>query len=910
MPAMPAASDVANRAYAFNRVALATLALIALRSSIANAQAPPFEHVHQVSGTPQNFEGRAIAPVMVNPDPDRAYLVASSPQPPGTQGPARFQYLDANGAPSTIPGRSWEVVQSVPGANLWLEVRSLAETPAGGFLVAGVVNENFGASDFRRSFVGLLDANLNLIASTAALLSHGWDPAVKGITLPFDGRIVHMFQSYQPGPYPARAALSFHSPTTLGPYALGAYTTANCDHLRFTDIVDGGERIYAVGELVETSAPNVVIPFLMWINADAGDPASHGVPVKLWLFPDNVDGFNSSYFTSVVSGRGSANGTAYMAGYSTRIESDGTVTTHLRVVAFNVLTGSKASDFRYPVELVPSLGAMTLDPGGFCGGSAWFPRLNIAGSDESETLARNAVILTTFGTLSSGYTTATFAQGGTSSARLAAIAVDSIAPLRSFMVGGLRASPAPSDPDNFLIIHTDCNWGSTPCSPHTRPVGSPIPTPPIVRTAVRLGLCERCDGTTFCSDVIFHPPLAWSEDPFEPLVVYDLCPEPGATLRGFKFNDLDGNGFHDPGEPKLPGWQINISDGAGYAASVVTDATGEYTFIGLPLGTYTVTETQQPGWSQTSPSSGSHVFTVTGPHFYNGLDFGNRACGEVEILEVLCDTKEGSVPPVIAGQYSVTFRVTNHSGQPVSWLLFPDAGVTPTSIDLTSNPIPVGGTFDGTVHIQSSERHACLSVLLANVKFEECCLLEECFDLPECNCLQVTDQFIIWGLDPDDGFVLSGAFALTVQNLASYPTQHFFILPMAPTGMATMPSVIHLGTPLQPGQSASINFNATFAPPVTFGTPVHFRITQHSPDYAECCYANWSWPLAPSGEERGSGLAEDLNGDMLVDGLDLALLLGQWGGSGSADLNADGTVDGIDLSTLLGAWSPIPEGPP
>jgi hypothetical protein len=51
----------------------------------------------------------------------------------------------------------------------------------------------------------------------------------------------------------------------------------------------------------------------------------------------------------------------------------------------------------------------------------------------------------------------------------------------------------------------------------------------------------------------------------------------------------------------------------------------------------------------------------------------------------------------------------------------------------------------------------------------------------------------------------------------------------------------------------------------------------------------------------------DLNGDGIVDGSDLAALLGAWGtcpGSPCpADLNGDGTVDGSDLAALLGHWT-------
>lgn len=53
----------------------------------------------------------------------------------------------------------------------------------------------------------------------------------------------------------------------------------------------------------------------------------------------------------------------------------------------------------------------------------------------------------------------------------------------------------------------------------------------------------------------------------------------------------------------------------------------------------------------------------------------------------------------------------------------------------------------------------------------------------------------------------------------------------------------------------------------------------------------------------GSGLTGDLNGDGVVNGSDLAILLGQWGSRGIADLNGNGIVDGADIAILLGNWS-------
>ena len=51
----------------------------------------------------------------------------------------------------------------------------------------------------------------------------------------------------------------------------------------------------------------------------------------------------------------------------------------------------------------------------------------------------------------------------------------------------------------------------------------------------------------------------------------------------------------------------------------------------------------------------------------------------------------------------------------------------------------------------------------------------------------------------------------------------------------------------------------------------------------------------------------DINVDSIVDGGDLALLLGAWlTDDTAADINSDGTVDGFDLTLLLGAWGVCP----
>ena len=46
----------------------------------------------------------------------------------------------------------------------------------------------------------------------------------------------------------------------------------------------------------------------------------------------------------------------------------------------------------------------------------------------------------------------------------------------------------------------------------------------------------------------------------------------------------------------------------------------------------------------------------------------------------------------------------------------------------------------------------------------------------------------------------------------------------------------------------------------------------------------------------------DLDGNGIVDGADLGILLASWGTSGPGDVDGNGVVDGSDLGTLLGSW--------
>ena len=60
--------------------------------------------------------------------------------------------------------------------------------------------------------------------------------------------------------------------------------------------------------------------------------------------------------------------------------------------------------------------------------------------------------------------------------------------------------------------------------------------------------------------------------------------------------------------------------------------------------------------------------------------------------------------------------------------------------------------------------------------------------------------------------------------------------------------------------------------------------------------ATVAWMVEPA------AVLGDLNGDFVVNGADLGIVLGNWGLPGITDLNGDGTTNGADLGIVLGAW--------
>ena len=99
---------------------------------------------------------------------------------------------------------------------------------------------------------------------------------------------------------------------------------------------------------------------------------------------------------------------------------------------------------------------------------------------------------------------------------------------------------------------------------------------------------------------------------------------PSGGISGQVYNDLNGDGSEEPGEPGLENWEVDVFDSNdNFVASEDTDANGDFNFQGLEPGTYTVQEVLQSGWTQTAPPGSTFTVTVTAGSTVTGLQFGN-----------------------------------------------------------------------------------------------------------------------------------------------------------------------------------------------------------------------------------------------------------------------------------------------
>lgn len=108
-----------------------------------------------------------------------------------------------------------------------------------------------------------------------------------------------------------------------------------------------------------------------------------------------------------------------------------------------------------------------------------------------------------------------------------------------------------------------------------------------------------------------------------------LGPQTG-TISGMKWHDMDTQGDKDENESGVPNWVIFIDLDAdktldGNEVSTTTDSNGNYTFLNLQPGTYSICEVSQAGWYPTNPTTKCHTgVVVTAGVDTSNINFGNK----------------------------------------------------------------------------------------------------------------------------------------------------------------------------------------------------------------------------------------------------------------------------------------------
>jgi len=105
----------------------------------------------------------------------------------------------------------------------------------------------------------------------------------------------------------------------------------------------------------------------------------------------------------------------------------------------------------------------------------------------------------------------------------------------------------------------------------------------------------------------------------------------GAVISGEVYDDVNGNGTLDNGEPGLAGWTVDLTNTSTNSIyTTTTNASGLFSVTGIAAGTYTLSEVVQPGFALTEPASpGTYTITVVSGQTVTGEDFGDHPTASI-----------------------------------------------------------------------------------------------------------------------------------------------------------------------------------------------------------------------------------------------------------------------------------------
>ena len=204
----------------------------------------------------------------------------------------------------------------------------------------------------------------------------------------------------------------------------------------------------------------------------------------------------------------------------------------------------------------------------------------------------------------------------------------------------------------------------------------------------------------------------------------DFGYRPPAKIGDRVWLDLDGDGVQDPNEPGLNGVSIELLDSDGNVVSTeTTNGDGNYNFLSVPAGTYTVrvdASLLPGGLDPTFDRDGIATpheasVTVQTGQTVSDVDFGYRGTGSLGDRLWLDSNSNGAQDPGEGGLNGVTVRLFDFEGNPFATAVTAgDGNYTFTglfeanyTVQVDASTLPAGLTatydFDGIASLNTVE---------------------------------------------------------------------------------------------------------------------------------------------------------------------------------------------------------------
>lgn len=141
-------------------------------------------------------------------------------------------------------------------------------------------------------------------------------------------------------------------------------------------------------------------------------------------------------------------------------------------------------------------------------------------------------------------------------------------------------------------------------------------------------------------------------------VTFDVADQLG-SLRLVKFEDLNGNGSRDGGEPGVPNWTFNLLNPQGNPSDARTGTDGTVTIDNVPSGTWRADEVIQNGWVPVTPPGGTVVVPAGGTGTFTA---GNVRPAPLSGTVWLDTNSNGRIDAGENGRAGVTLTLTGTTG--------------------------------------------------------------------------------------------------------------------------------------------------------------------------------------------------------------------------------------------------------